>query len=209
MTLILIGRDHQSSCECTGLCTVVQRSAWKHACNTHHGCALHQSTRVRAVAHTTTTTTRVRDCTLRVRGEKTQTYKTVNRYFRTEPWGMSVPRHGWVDKSAQSPQAHFSSRINTAATWCSVRQFTKSAKQSTLEVDSGGNLHVREQVVRMSNHEHEKHVRVRKHVLCGVLSTPPVGYKVIDIACKRNTLQKNKTYLAVLSDHSSLMKTTN
>ena len=38
---------------------------------------------------------------------------------------------------------------------------------------------------------HEKNVRVRKHILCGVLSIHPVGYKGIVIACERTTLKKN------------------
>ena len=37
---------------------------------------------------------------------------------------------------------------------------------------------------------HEKNVRVRKHILCGVLSTLPIGYKGIAIVCERTTLKK-------------------
>ena len=37
---------------------------------------------------------------------------------------------------------------------------------------------------------HEKNVRVRKHILCGVLSTLPIGLKRLALACKRTTLKK-------------------
>ena len=42
---------------------------------------------------------------------------------------------------------------------------------------------------------HEKNVRVRKHILCGVLSFHPVGFLGIAIACEHTTL-KNCTRLS-------------
>ena len=35
-----------------------------------------------------------------------------------------------------------------------------------------------------------KHVRVRKHILCGILSIHPFGHKGIALACEQTTLKK-------------------
>ena len=45
-------------------------------------------------------------------------------------------------------------------------------------------------LIDLDAYAHEKNVRVRQHILCGVLSTHPVGHKGIAIACERTTLKK-------------------